>query len=1083
MPSPPRCGKSSTGPPSSQVVSIPSTNVLILPLGRPPILPWRYVRLILGLNCHSVRRKRREMSPDAGQRASDAGITVASTAKDGALALSTRARLALIAAGALLIAAGFWLWTLWHALKLHQGQYDFSQYYAAGYALRHNPHADIYSRLVLSTSGIAAHVLAPIPVPYPYPPLSAILFAPLTLASFPTAATLFLVVNVGLWLTCALLIASEIRHLLGTSLAASTATRVTPPRRVWARIIADPTSLVALALSALLLFVSRPAAQTLEVGQINFAVLLPLAAIPWLSRHRHERWVGIAIAVAAMLKVTPVLLLAYLVVRRRWEALGAALAALVVLALASIAVVGPDVFFQAPLAILRIGGADTTLHTNESMLGPAINAVATAIPAAMTAARVIQYLLLAALATGIGWLIRSISARPGRDVPMQQTATTESLAYAVALPAVVLLSPVAWAHHYVWLAPAAAIVLAVALRAWAEAVAPHHRRALLVLVAAGIACVLVNMALPKGWDTDPTVPGLLFGLPLRPWLQELRPLGGLLVVALAATLLLRTRTTTTPARKASWIRPHATSELPAPLPASQWRRTVSQSREISTAMAGPATTLESSNTIASRLGARGRVILVMTASALLLAGFAGWLFILVKAIETRAGRFDFSGYYAAARALRLDPHANIYSPAVIAANAIAGHVLAPPTMLYVYTPLPALLLAPLTAFPFPVAANIFLAVNMLVWLLCMLLIAREVRHLLGTSLATRNSVSHGPLAKLLADPAPLVALAVCAPLFFLGRPGVWTLGNGQINFLVLLPLASVPWLTRRGSEYGVGVAIAVATMLKLTPGVLLLYLLLRRRWHALGAALVSLAVLSALCLIIVGPHVFFAFPATTLHIGSRDSLEAHNEALVAPVLFALTSASPALAPAARMCEYVVLGLLAVELGVILWRSRPIGAIHLSADLLRREALANAMALSAFVLLSPTAWAHHYVWLLPPAAIVLALAIRAIAIQPAYARDGRMLLLLLVGAIVAGVLLNLPLPKGWDTDPTVPGLLFGLPLRPWLQELRPLGGLLVVALAATLLLRTRATTTPARKASWIRPHATSELPAPLPASQR
>lgn len=504
------------------------------------------------------------------------------------------------------------------------------------------------------------------------------------------------------------------------------------------------------------------------------------------------------------------------------------------------------------------------------------------------------------------------------------------------------------------------------------------------------------------------------------------------------------------------------------------------------ARAEQTTGTETDTAAASRLSARARALIAIGAVALFAAGLAGWLIIIWKAIAVRAGRFDFSAYYAAARALRLNPHANIYSIPVLSASAIAGHVLAPPGLPYLYTPLPALLLTPLTLFSFPVAADIFFAINVLAWLLCMLVVAREVHQLLGTSLATHDgSPARGALGRLLADPAPLVALAICAPLFFLGRPGVSTLGNGQINFLVLLPLAYVPWLTRHGHERSVGVAIAFATMLKLTPAVLLLYLLLRRRWHALGAALITLVALTALCLLIVGPHVFFVYPASFLQYGGANALFPDNEALVAPVLFAVTSTNPALAPVARMCEYILLGVLAAELGIILYRSRPTSAIRLTANALRCEALAYAIALSAVVLLSPAAWAHHYVWLLPAGALVLGFAIRAIATHPAHTPERRAVLALFAGAVLAGVLLNLPLPNGWDTDPVTRALLlFGRPLRPWLQELRPLGGLLIVAIAATLLLRAH-TTIPIRRASWT-PKTTSlpaaGIPAPLPASQ-
>ncbi len=69
----------------------------------------------------------------------------------------------------------------------------------------------------------------------------------------------------------------------------------------------------------------------------------------------------------------------------------------------------------------------------------------------------------------------------------------------------------------------------------------------------------------------------------------------------------------------------------------------------------------------------------MLIGSLAVGGWQIW-----QSFRLHAGQFDFSAYYAAARALNLDHTANIYSPQVIAANAIASHVLAPPTLQYAY---------------------------------------------------------------------------------------------------------------------------------------------------------------------------------------------------------------------------------------------------------------------------------------------------------------------------------------------------------------------------------------------------------------
>ena len=163
-------------------------------------------------------------------------------------------------------------------------------------------------------------------------------------------------------------------------------------------LLSDPTPLLALALAALLSQQFAPAVQTLIIGQINFLVLLPLALIPELSRRGHERWVGVMIALAAMLKFTPAILILYLVLRRRWQAAIAAVVALAALALLSIAAVGPGVFFGMISQVLSVGGQDTSLGHNEALLASLISVIGPQF-------KYVQYLVIGLLLLGTGYLL------------------------------------------------------------------------------------------------------------------------------------------------------------------------------------------------------------------------------------------------------------------------------------------------------------------------------------------------------------------------------------------------------------------------------------------------------------------------------------------------------------------------------------------------------------------------------------------------------------------------------------------------------------------------------------------------------
>src|SRR5258708_518416 len=111
--------------------------------------------------------------------------------------------------------------------------------------------------------------------------------------------------------------------------------------------------------------------------------------------------------------------------------------------------------------------------------------------------------------------------------------------------------------------------------------------------------------------------------------------------------------------------------------------------------------------------------------------------LLEDAVHSLAGRPAFSSYYAAALALRNDPHANIYAESVIAHAGAAGNVLVQPPLLYTYPPLFAILLAPFTAVSFRILSRLWLVGNAALWLALTLLLAAEMCRLLP-----RLSASH-----------------------------------------------------------------------------------------------------------------------------------------------------------------------------------------------------------------------------------------------------------------------------------------------------------------------------------------------------
>ncbi|MGH2486034.1 MAG: glycosyltransferase family 87 protein [Ktedonobacterales bacterium] len=408
------------------------------------------------------------------------------------------------------------------------GRYDFSSYYAAGAALRHDPHANIYRQSVLNQASAHAGLLVSPPLPYTYPPLFAILLSPFTALSFRLLSRAWLAGSFLLWIAVVPILAHELYYWLRPVLtfAPNGSDEESPRIQRFAR---DPAVWVAAALASWLVLTSSPAAQTMSTGQVNFLVLIPLALVPWLTRRRNERGVGIAIAVAAMLKFTPALLIGYLVLRRRWEAVIAALAALAVLAALSALVVGPQTVLASIPQALRVGGGDANVPHNQALFAPLLNTLHAGPSSGLA--------LAAKLVTGLGallvaiWLFRPAASRPSES---RYDPDRENIGYVIALCAMLLVSPTAWVHHYVWILPATTLALGLTLRHLLSARAPGQwRRVVVEFVLVLIIIQGLTLALPATWDSDPTPAVRSFlGLHLWPIMLELRPLATLALTGL-----------------------------------------------------------------------------------------------------------------------------------------------------------------------------------------------------------------------------------------------------------------------------------------------------------------------------------------------------------------------------------------------------------------------------------------------------------------------------------------------------------------------------------------------------------------------
>jgi alpha-1,2-mannosyltransferase len=249
---------------------------------------------------------------------------------------------------------------------------------------------------------------------------------------------------------------------------------------------------VALVLAA----VFEPMRETLLFGQVNMLLLAVVAADVLLLVGRGSRWAGIGIGLATAVKLTPGIFIVYLLITRRFRAAFVSMATAAGATLLA-AAVAPDATREFWTNALwdtdRIGVL--SFVSNQSLQG----AVARLNPAHPSS------LLWAAMVLGAltVWFVRCRRAVAAGDE-----------VGGLALTGVIglLISPVTWVHHLVWLMPALILVVNHGLAAPARS-----RRRLWWLAFAATAFVVLSSRVVWQWEKDFSGLGGFAGSNLYVW--------------------------------------------------------------------------------------------------------------------------------------------------------------------------------------------------------------------------------------------------------------------------------------------------------------------------------------------------------------------------------------------------------------------------------------------------------------------------------------------------------------------------------------------------------------------------------------
>ncbi|MFC3455227.1 glycosyltransferase 87 family protein [Amycolatopsis speibonae] len=272
--------------------------------------------------------------------------------------------------------------------------------------------------------------------------------------------------------------------------------------------------------------------------------------------------------------------------------------------------------------------------------------------------------------------------------------------------------------------------------------------------------------------------------------------------------------------------------------------------------------------------------------------------------------------------------------------------------------------------------------------------------------------------------ALLVASLAITPALFL-EPVRQTLGFGQIN-LPLMGLVAADCLLARGRYRGIGVGIAAAV--KLTPMAFLLFFLVRKDFRGALTALGTFVAASAVAFA-VAPEASARYWFGGLAGASGISGTSFHTNQTLQAVFARLGVDSA---AAKPLWLVLTGVLLVLVTLTMYRSAPVPALLLNATFA--------------LLISPTSWSHHWVWIAPALFTTAACAVL-------HRQDrGRAVASLAATGVVATVFVAAPFRYFPAFDR--PGQTWTA-AQQWLGNCYVLAGLLFLVVSGVLALRKRA----------------------------
>jgi alpha-1,2-mannosyltransferase len=309
--------------------------------------------------------------------------------------------------------AAFASWVFGEIMGQHHSQFDLRLYYDA-INYWQSGH-DLFSYAQPDAVNIS--------LGFTYPPVAALFMWPMSLLAYPVVLVISLAAILGFGAVFVYLVLRE---------------RLRLPKPLLFGVAGVATAFA---------FTLEPFRQTLSFGQINIYLgVLVLVDLLVLAR-RGSRWTGVGIGIATAIKLTPGIFIVYLLVIGRWRAAVTAIGTVIAANLVS-AVIAPAETWRYFTSLMwetsRVGFLDTTMNQS-------VNGLLARLDAPLTPGRLPWLILAGALAVFGLWRARRAAL-----------AGDELAGLTLAGLVGVLVSPVSWVHHIIWVFPAM-VLLAIRL--------------------------------------------------------------------------------------------------------------------------------------------------------------------------------------------------------------------------------------------------------------------------------------------------------------------------------------------------------------------------------------------------------------------------------------------------------------------------------------------------------------------------------------------------------------------------------------------------------------------------------------------